>query len=88
MDQTRIEKARELADQLLQTLREDRDIRANAKQVGGRELSEAITCFENGSMWMIRSLYADVPYTPKLKLAPAADNTAVVSKEMKRTPAA
>jgi len=87
IDETRIEKARDLMDQVLQLLREDRDIRAVSKVPGGRELSEAITCFEDGSMWMIRSLYADVPYTPKLKLTAAAENTAQVSEQMKRSPA-
>lgn len=73
MDTSRIEKARTLMDQVLQLLREDRDIRANAKQSGGRELSEAITNFETGSMYMIRSLFADHPYSPMLKLKPAEE---------------
>lgn len=71
IDNTRVDKARQLLDQALQLLREDRDIRVNAKQSGGRELSEAITNFETGSMFMIRSLFADQPYTPMLKLQPA-----------------
>lgn len=75
MDKTRVDKARGLMDQVLQVLREDRDIRTNAQQSGARELSEAITCFETGSMYMIRSLFADQPYTPMLKLQPA-DNQA------------
>lgn len=71
IDTTRVDKARQLLDQALQLLREDRDVRANAKQSGGRELSEAITSFETGCMFMIRSLFADQPYTPMLKLQPA-----------------
>lgn len=66
MDKTRVEKVQDLLDQALQLLREDRDIRQNAGQVGGRELSEAITSLETAGMFMNRSLFADQPYTPKL----------------------
>lgn len=75
MDKTRVERVQQLLDQALQLLREDRDIRTNAHQVGGRELSEAITCFETGSMWANRSLFADQPYTPVLN-ARVVENTA------------
>lgn len=49
-------------------LREARDEVNRPTKVGGRELSEAITCIETGSMWMNRSQFAETPYSPIIKL--------------------
>lgn len=70
-DETPIGVAREHMDLVLQILRKERTERLkNAYDVksGARELSEAITHFETGCMWMIRSLFADKPYSPLLQL--------------------
>lgn len=67
------QQSRELADDLLKTLRERR-AKLNPGEPGGRELSEAITCIETGSMWMIRSEFAgEGEYSPLLKLKPATE---------------
>jgi len=60
----RIIKARQNLEVALQLLREERDIRKNEGQTGGRELSEAITHIETGAMFMNGSLFAHEPYTP------------------------
>lgn len=60
----RIIKARLNLEVALQLLREERDIRKNAGETGGRELSEAITSIETGSMFMNGSLFSHEPYTP------------------------
>lgn len=70
IDTTNTDKARVLLDEALQLLREDRSLREVAKQTGGRELSHAITLIEDGCMNMIRSLFADKPYTPLQRLQP------------------
>lgn len=68
-DETPIGVAREHMDLVLQILRKKRaDLLPN--DPGGRELSEAITLFETGCMWMIRSLFADKPYSPMQRLKP------------------
>lgn len=49
-------------------LREARDEVNRPTKTGGRELSEAITCFETGCMWMNRSQFADKPYSPIISI--------------------
>lgn len=61
-----IYKAQALMEQVLKLLRTAREEVSRPAKFGGRELSEAITCFETGCMNMNRSLYADRPYTPVL----------------------
>ena len=72
-DETPIGVARGHMDLVLQILRKERHDRLtdvhNVKP-GGRELSEAITHFETGCMFMIRSLFADKPYSPLTRLKP------------------
>jgi hypothetical protein len=62
-----VETSRELMDKVLTDLRTLRDS-LSREQAGGRELSEAITNFETGCMWMIRSQFADKPYSPLTRL--------------------
>lgn len=64
MQRDKIQPIANLLDQALQQLREERDRRAIVKEEGGRELSEAISQIEMGSMKMIQSLFAKEPYTP------------------------
>ncbi len=59
-------KAQVLMDQVLLMLRAARDEVSRPAKFGGRELSEAITCFETGCMNMNRALFAEKPYTPIL----------------------
>lgn len=59
-------KAQVLMDQVLLMLRAARDEVSRPAKFGGRELSEAITCFETGCMNMNRALFAEKPYTPVL----------------------
>lgn len=71
-DETPIGVAREHMDLVLQILRKRR-AELTPGETGGRELSEAITFFETGSMWMIRSLFADKDYSPLTRLKPATE---------------
>lgn len=59
-------KAQVLMDQVLTMLRDARDEVSRPAKFGGRELSEAITCFETGCMNMNRALFAEKPYSPIL----------------------
>lgn len=59
-------KAQVLMDQVLTLLRTARDEVSRPAKFGGRELSEAITCFETGCMNMNRALFAEKPYSPIL----------------------
>ena len=64
-----METAREEMDKVLVFLRNQRKIVTDHKYPGARELSEAITLFETGCMWMIRSQFAsEGEYSPKTKL--------------------
>lgn len=65
---TNIMKAQIHLEEALKLIREARDEVSRPTKVGGRELSEAITCFETGSMWMNRSQFAEKPYSPIIKL--------------------
>ena len=67
-----VDKCREKVDSILVELRAARE-KLNPGQPGGRELSEAITNFETGSMWMIRHNFSDKPYTPTLRLQPKTE---------------
>lgn len=59
-----VKKSQALIDEALKLLREAREDVNRPTKFGGRELSEAITCFETGSMWMNRAMFADKPYSP------------------------
>lgn len=59
-----LKKARLHLDNALKLLRDAREAVNRPQLYGARELSEAITCLETGSMWMNRSEYADKPYSP------------------------
>lgn len=61
-----MEEAREAMDKVLKFLRGYRVDLAHDKRPGVRELSEAITCFETGSMWMNRSQFSETEYSPIL----------------------
>jgi hypothetical protein len=67
-----VEHARVYMNLVLDVLREKRS-QLQSGQPGGRELSEAITLFETGCMWMIRSQFADQPYSPLTRLKPATE---------------
>ena len=67
-----VEQARVHMDVVLNLLRDKRS-QLQPGHFGGRELSEAITQFETGCMWMIRSLFADQPYSPLTRLQPATE---------------
>jgi len=66
MDPTRIDKCRELMAQVLTLLRAEK--REKAEVDGAREVSLALTKFEEGCMWMRRSQFAEKPYNPLLNL--------------------
>lgn len=62
----RVKESRLMLDRVLTLLREERDSRpvdVTGKD-GKRELSEAITNLETACMFLVRSIYADVPYSP------------------------
>jgi len=67
-----VEQARVHMDVVLNLLRDKRS-QLNPGQPGFWEVSEAITQFETGCMWMIRSLFADQPYSPLTRLQPATE---------------
>jgi len=67
-----VEQARVHMDVVLNLLRDKRS-QLQPGHFGGRELSEAITQLETGCMWMIRSLFADQPYSPLTRLQPATE---------------
>lgn len=69
MGPSNIDESRELMDKVLKLLREERDSRQRG--TGAREIAEAITNFETGCMWMIRSEFAEEPYSPLLRLKKA-----------------
>ena len=73
-DTTPIGIAREHMDLVLQILRKARADK-KPEDFGTRELAEAITHFETGCMWMIRSQFADKPYSPLLKLKEVNETT-------------
>lgn len=67
-EQELMAECRSSMNKVLVILRELRR-RKTPGSVGGRELSEAITHFETGCMWMIRSIFAEEgEYSPLLKL--------------------
>ena len=58
--------AQQLMEKVLVMLRAARDEVSRPAKFGGKELTEAITCFETGCMNMNRALFADKPYSPIL----------------------
>lgn len=63
-----MDKMRELANELLVLTRQEKAERGTNSTGGGRELSLAVTKFEEGCMWMVRSNFSEKEYTPLLKL--------------------
>ena len=66
--ETRMDKMRKLANELLILIREEKAERGTNSTGGGRELSLAVAKFEEGCMWMIRSNFSEKEYSPLLKL--------------------
>ena len=63
--------ARQDMQNILDFLRKEKESAGNSEK--GRAISVALTQLEIASMCMIRSFFADVPYSPMNKLKPATE---------------